>query len=62
MAGLIGLACGLAWAFLYRNGESEPVLIAMSACGLIGGLVMALVLRDVRRRWSWWSRWENSHP
>lgn len=61
LAALIGLACGLAWALLYRSRESEPVLIAMSVCGLIGGVVMALVLWGVRRRWSWWSRWENNH-
>lgn len=44
----------LGWSYTW-----DPVAASIVASGIIGGLALSVLLRWIRRRWSWWTRWEN---
>jgi hypothetical protein len=58
---VLGLAFGSGYAWLLRESLAPDagVRLAMAGSGLLGGLVMAALMRFIRARWSWWSRWDS---
>jgi len=61
---LLGLGTGIGYAWLLSGGLASDleVRIAIVASGAAGGLLMAAMMRGIRRRWAWWSRWDSSGP
>jgi hypothetical protein len=60
-----GIAVGFWVGFLYSMpfwNVGARVAVPVIASGVIGGLVLSLLLRWIRDRWSWWTRWENGNP
>jgi hypothetical protein len=57
---LLGLGVGILYARLWLGSATgaDLVMSAIIGSGLIGGLTLALLLTAIRRRWQWWTRWE----
>lgn len=56
----LGVGCLYAW-LLFWTGGWGPITASMIASGAIGGPVLSLVIRWIRRRWPWWTRWETGN-
>lgn len=55
MGALVGLAYG---CVLGRGSWMLAVLIFTVPCGVIGGLLLSSLIRGIRARWGWLTRWE----
>lgn len=58
---MAGIGAGLIYAIVLANWDvSGSFIYAVFTvpCGAIGGLVLSLLIRGIRARWGWWTRWE----
>ena len=58
---LFGLLIGGFYAMLWGGFlHDQPVVAgAIVVSGIVGGVVLTLLLTALRRRWGWWTRWED---
>ena len=56
----MGAAVGVLYAVLLGSlASSEPQIAgSIIASGIIGGSALSTLIRGIRARWSWWTRWE----
>ena len=57
---LFGLAVGVAYTWLWigmLRGRWD-LIAATVISGMLGGVILTLVQGAIRRRWGWWTRWD----
>ena len=56
MGALVGVGYGLV---LGRGSTYALALVIFTVpCGVVGGLILSALIRGIRARWGWWTRWE----
>jgi hypothetical protein len=62
---LVGAVFGFAagalyvWAWIAALRDQWILIAATVISGVLGGVILTLIQGAIRRRWNWWTRWED---